>query len=105
MELKQKIEQLMSNFKDEVLKVQVQTIDEYYCGLLPYFEDDLIANIKTSIIRDLKYSDKKGTLDFKEIRKKIFEENKTEIIEDLNQDNLKEIERLKEWINELLAKD
>ena len=100
-QLQSRIEEIMTNFKDKLQKVQDKTIGEIYCDMLPYFQDDLISNIRTSIIRDLKYSEQRYGYDFVEIRKKILKENRDELIEDLNQDNLNEIKRLQEWINEL----
>ena len=100
--IQQSVEQILTQFKENIKQVQNDAISEIYGDLLPYFEDDLIANMRTRMIYDLKYSDEKYSYDFIEIRKKIFLENREEIIRDLDQDNLNEIKRLQDWIKELL---
>lgn len=99
--VQQSVEQILTQFKENIKKVQNDTISEIYCDLLPYFEDDLIANMRMRMIQDLKYSDEKYGYDFINIRKKIFLENREEIIRDLDQDNLNEIKRLQDSINTL----
>lgn len=103
--IQQSVEQILTQFKENIKQVQTDSIDEIYGNLLPYFEDDLIANMRTRMIYDLKYSNEKHGYDFIDIRKKIFLENREEIIKDLDQDNLNEIKRLQEWIKELLKLD
>lgn len=102
-QLQNRIEEVMASFSKQLKRLQDDTISELYCDLLPYFQDDLISNVRTSIIRDLKYSEQRYGYDFVEIRKTILKENRDELIEDLNQDNLNEIKRLQDWINELLS--
>ena len=99
--LQESVEDVLLKFKNDVIRVQTDAISTLYCELLPYFEDDLISNMRIQMIQDLKYSELKHSRDFKDIRAKIFKEHRDEIVNDLNQDNILKIEELQKVIEEL----
>ena len=99
--LQESVEDVLLKFKNDVIRVQTDAISTLYCELLPYFEDDLISNMRIQMIQDLKYSELKHNSDFRDIRAKILKEHRDEIVNDLNQDNILKIEELQKVIEEL----
>jgi len=107
-------QELMSRFTTGVKKVIQSTVEdvvsEFYTNILPYIESDSWTNFRNEIMDGFKnYDNRKiqAEYDFKEIRKKIYEEFRDDLIKDLNQDLLKEIEDLKksnEWLRECISK-
>jgi hypothetical protein len=98
-------QELIGKFKKELIKASKGIIEnitqEFYCDVVPYVESDSWTNFRNELMDGYKnYDNRKiqGEYDFKEIRKQIFEQFKDEIIKDLDQDNLKEIEKLKRHI-------
>jgi hypothetical protein len=92
---------LVGRFKDELIKAAEQAIGELYCDIVPHIESDSWTNYRNHLMDGLRnYSNRKiqGEYDFKKIRQSIYEEFREEIIEDLNQDNLKKIEELEKQI-------
>ncbi len=102
-ELEKYIEKKLEHFKDKMSSLAEDVMENLYCDALPYFEQDLIVNLKKKLMHDfLDYNaDLHFTDDFKKLRKKIFDEHKEEIIKHLDQDNLEKIEELKGFIGRL----
>lgn len=81
-------------------------LNNIYTDVVPWVESDSWSNYRNSIINSLTdYSslsrNEKHSHIWKTIRKKILDENREEIINDLNQDFLEEIEELKKENKEL----
>lgn len=94
-------EELMYKFKEHMLKLCDDTLGELYVNIAGYIESDAWNNFRQDILNGLKgYPNAKlrNTYDFVQIRKRILEENRAEIIEDLNQDAIMEIENLKRLV-------
>lgn len=105
---------LIERFKRQLKKDAENTIDEvlgrYYSDLVFWIESDSWSNFRARIVDAIcnypKFEEQ-VPYDGSKIRQAIFREYRGEIIEDLNQDNLKKIEelekevaRLKKWIED-----
>jgi hypothetical protein len=102
---KKEAQTLMSKFEkslqESAVKIMEQISDEFYVNVLNEIESDHWGNFRQKIVDgicDYKSNSKDLPYDFKKIRDAIFKENRQEIINDLNQDMLKEIERLRAYI-------
>ena len=107
-EAKLEAQQLIDNFKvkmyDAMKGVCEEVLDEFYYDVVPYIESDGWTNFRNELLDGFKnYHNKKiqAKYDFAEIRKAIYENHKEEIINDLNQDLVKEIKRLNEFIRDI----
>ena len=92
---------LIDKFKEELKKVADEAIGDLYCDIACHISSDSWSNYRNEMMAGFRnYDNRKvqGEYDFKEIRQAILKEHRDDIIEDLNQDMLKEIERLKEQI-------
>lgn len=105
---KQEAQTLMNQFeatlKEKATELLKTFSTSFYCDILNEIESDHWQNYRTKIVNGIcNYSNKniQGTYDFDKIRKAIYESHKEEIDKDLNQDLLKEIERLKNRIEQL----
>lgn len=102
-------QKLINKFKEDAKKALDNLLDDYlnnvYCDIVPEIESDSWSNYRITIMDAFKdYNNKdKREYDFKEIRQKIYSENKEQINKDLDQDNLKKIEELEKTI-ELMRK-
>ncbi len=96
-------QKLIDKFKVKLKSAAEDAITELYCDILPYIESDSWTNFRVKLLNDFKdYKNKvHAEHDFREIRKKIYDENKDEIIKDLNQDLVLEMESLKKTIEDL----
>jgi len=100
-EAKKEAELLFEQFRERMNKVCDETLDKLYCDVSMYIESDHWTNYRNQIMEGFKnYNNKKiqAEFDFKDIRAKIFEQFKDEIIKDLNQDLVKQVEELQEQI-------
>ena len=92
---------IMDGFKEKMSKIAAGVMGELYCDVASYIETDSWMNFRNEIMEGFKdYGNNKihAEYDFKAIRQKIFEDNKKEIIKDLNQDLIAEVESLKHTI-------
>lgn len=101
------LEKELENFKVNLKKAADESFDKWYSDFLPYIEADYTFNVQCFAENEIRYflEDKpenqyprKVTFhDYngKQIRAKIFEENKEELIDLLNKDLLKQVEDLK----------
>ena len=91
----------LQEFKKKMAKIAEDTISEVYMSPLNYIESDAWINFRNELLDGLRgYKNVKiqERHNFVKIRKQIFEENREEIIKDLNQDLLDEIKSLKNTI-------
>lgn len=95
---------LIDKFKHQLIKVSEEVIGDLYVGIGSYIESDAWSNMRNDMMDGFKNYETRlsqNAYDFKDIRKKIYEEYREEIIKDLNSDLLEEIEGLKDEINSL----
>jgi len=88
---------LVDGFKINLKKAALEVIDNLYMDVAVHIEGDSWTNYRNKIMDGFRnYGNKMvhHEYDFKIIREEIFREFRAEIIKDLDQDNLKEIERL-----------
>lgn len=100
----QEAQALMDGFKLELEKLCSETLGRLYCDVTAYIESDHWTNYRTDLLAGLcNYGNRKiqASYDFAKIRKAIFTEFRAEIIDDLNQDMIKEIEDLKQQISNM----
>ena len=89
---------LVDRFKSKLKEAADEAIGELYCDVATYIETDSWSNFRNQIMEGFKnYDNRKiqSEYDFKEIRAEIYKEYRDDIIADLNQDLLKENEKLK----------
>jgi NADPH-dependent 7-cyano-7-deazaguanine reductase QueF-like protein len=98
----QQAAELMVRFEESMKKAVIKIIEDYstdfYTKYIPHIQSDAWSNYRLSILNTLKnYPAVKADFpyDAQSIRKAIYENHKQEIVNDLNQDLLKEIEELK----------
>lgn len=101
---KEEAQKLIESFKEELSKVANDTISHFYTDITPFIESDHWRNFRTQIMdgfRNYHNGKIQNAYDFSEIRKQILKEFKEEIINDLNQDLIKENVELKNRVNRL----
>lgn len=94
-------QKLIDNFKEQIKKAADETIEELYCDVAVYIQDDSWKNFRNELMEGFKnYDNRKiqAEYDFKQIRQAILKEHREDIINDLNQDMVQEIESLKKTI-------
>lgn len=94
-------ETILQEFKEKLTDAAKDALSEFYISLSGYIESDSWHNFRNELLDGLKgYKNAKiqERYNFVKIRKQIFEENREEIIKDLNQDLLDEIKSLKNTI-------
>ena len=102
----EKFEDVMKEFKSQMLKACESTMSDLYCDVSLYIDHDTYFNMRSRIIQDIRgygRNDKNLDSEMRDIREAIFKDHREDIIKDLNQDNLDEIARLKkhiEWLDE-----
>ena len=98
---KKEAQRFINEFKERLKKVVDEVVSDAYCNVVTYIESDSWDNFRNEIMDGFKnYDNRKiqAKYNFKEIRQSILKFHKDDIIKDLNQDNLKEIENLKDRI-------
>jgi len=92
---------IIDAFKEKLKAAAEDAIGELYCDVVPHIESDSWTNYRNDLMDGFSnYGNRliQGEHDFAKIRASILKNHHEEIISDLNQDMLKEIERLKEEI-------
>jgi hypothetical protein len=90
---------LIESFKNRLKDVASDVISDLYTAIAPFIESDSWTNYRNDLMAGLcDYKRAKSSYDFKEVRRKIFQEYRAEIIEDLNKDLLAEIKSLKKQL-------
>jgi hypothetical protein len=95
---KEEAQKACDNFKEQLLKIAEEAMGSFYCDVAVYIESDSWTNYRNELLDGISnYGNRKtqGAHDFAKVRKAIYREFRDDIIEDLDQDNLKEIENLK----------
>jgi len=95
---KKEAEMLFAGFKEKFRKIADEVLGELYADVATHIESDSWGNYRSQIMNGMKNYENRmlqGEFDFEEIRRKIYEEHREEIIKDLNQDLVKENEKLK----------
>ena len=98
-------QEILNNFTTKIKKIMhdavEESVGEFYSEIIPHIETDSWTNFRNDLMAGFRnYNNRKfqGEYDFKAIRQEIYNEFRDDIIKDLDQDNLKEIEKLKEQI-------
>lgn len=92
---------VMDGFKAKMGELCNEVLSQLYCDVTPYIESDHWQNYRNELLDGLRnYDNRKiqASYEFDKIRRAIFDEYRDEIINDLNQDLVKEIQELKEKI-------
>jgi hypothetical protein len=92
---------LMDDFKEKMFKLCEETLGKLYCDVSAYIESDHWTNYRNDLLDGLQnYGNRKvqASYDFAKIRRAILNEYREEIIQDLNQDLLEEIDKLKKEV-------
>lgn len=94
-------QRIVDTFKAGLSRLCEETIGDFYCEVANYAETDAWDNVRSHLLEGLRgyKSSKYGP--WNEIRKSIYRNHREEIINDLNQDLVKEIETLKAQIARL----
>lgn len=95
---------IIDDFKEKLKKANEDVLSDLYCNVMPYIESDTWSNFRNQILdgfKDYKNSKIHNKYDFKQIRRKMFDDYKDEIIKDLNNDILEENEFLKKQVKDL----
>lgn len=96
---------LIDDFKKLLKKAANEVLSKMYCDVAYYIGTDGWTNYRNELMdgfKDYKHNKKTHAMhDFKAIRQKIFEENREEIIADLNQDLLYKVEKLEKQIDSM----
>jgi hypothetical protein len=96
---------LMDDFKKQLIKIANEVLSKMYCDVAYYIGTDGWTNYRNELMDGFKdYKNNKKThamYDFKAIRQRIFEENREEIIDDLNKDLLYKVEELEKQIDNM----
>lgn len=92
---------IMDRFKEQMGKLCEEVLSQLYCDVSAYIESDHWTNYRNDLLAGFQnYGNRKiqASYDFEKIRRAIFKEYRDEIINDLNQDLVRENEELKELI-------
>jgi len=103
-EAQKEAEQLIENFKKQLIKIAEDAIGNLYSDIIFYIKSDSWQNFRNELMDGLRnYNNRKiqAEYDFEKIRREIYNEFKDEIIKDLDQDNLQRIKKLEEKNAEL----
>jgi hypothetical protein len=99
-------QRIFSEFTNKFKKLTSEILGEVETDFLPHIETDLVLNERDEVINALtsKWNNPNaerfviGSYEAREIRARIFEENRDTIITELDQDNLKKIAELEQTI-------
>jgi len=97
-------QKIMDSFKPKLAKLLDEVMGDLYTDVSYYVDSDHWTNYRNALMDGLKgYGGGKPNHehDYKELRQAIYENHKEEIINDLNQDLIKENEKLREYVEQL----
>lgn len=100
----QEAQKIMDSFKPKIIKLMDELLYDLYTDVSYYVESDHWTNYRRRVMEGIKnYGSGKPhhKYEYKELRRAIYENNKEEIIKDLNQDLVEENEKLTSRIQEL----
>lgn len=98
--------EVIERCKAKLKKANEEALSEIYCKLEQHIETDAWMNYRTAMRQELAYANGclesvDGALWAANVRQKILEEHKSELISLLNQDHLAQIARLKDEISQI----
>jgi hypothetical protein len=96
---KREAQELVDQFKAQLIKAADAAIGDLYCDVAVHIESDSWTNYRNKLMEGFRdYNNRlvQNEFDFREIRQQIYRDFRDEIIDDLNQDNLKRIKALEE---------
>jgi hypothetical protein len=102
---KMEAQRIMDRFKQEMANVAKEVLADFYTDVSYYVESDHWTNYRNALMNGLRgytVGNVDNSYTYEQIRKAIYDNNKEEIIKDLNQDLVEENERLKNEIKKLL---
>ncbi len=93
-------QELLKKFEDKIIEIAKDILSDFYVQYVPHIESDAWANMRQHVLNELKnYSQCKNIYyDYREIRKQILKEFRSEIIDDLNKDHLQKINSLEQLL-------
>lgn len=101
---KEEAQELVDKFKLALEKAAKDVLSTLYTDVAVHIESDSWTNFRNELMEGFKnYDNRKiqSEYDFKEIRQAILKEHRADIINDLNQDLVKENEDLKKRVEQL----
>ncbi len=107
---KEEAQLIIDGFKKKLVEAAEEAISNLYCDIVVHIESDSWTNYRNDMMEGFKdYNNRKvqGQHDFKAIRQQIYKDFRSDIIKDLDQDNLEKIKGLEEqlkWEKELRFK-
>lgn len=95
--------QLLEHFRASMKAIADEVIRDLYCDIGPHIETDAWSNFRNEIVSGLQdyRSRHAARYDFQKIRESLLKNHREDIVADLNQDLLKENEKLKADIERL----
>jgi len=97
-------QKIMDSFKPKLAKLMDEVMGDLYTDVSYYVDSDHWTNYRNALMDGFKgYRGGKTNHehDYKELRQAIYDNHKDEIISDLNQDLIKENDRLREYVAQL----
>ena len=101
---KEEAQKIMDSFKPKIKDLISELMGELYTDVSYYVDSDHWTNYRNALMdgfQNYKYGKADHKYDFKALRKAIYENNKDEIIKDLNQDLVEENTKLKDLIHQM----
>ncbi|MHA1832468.1 MAG: hypothetical protein ACTSV7_00635 [Candidatus Baldrarchaeia archaeon] len=101
---KEEAQKIMDSFKLKLATLLDEVMADLYTDVSFYVESDHWTNYRNSLMdgfKDYKHGKAGHEYNFKDLRQVIYENNKDEIVQDLNQDLVAENEKLKADIERL----
>jgi len=101
---KQEAQKIMDSFKPKLKSLMDEVLSDLYTDVSYYIDSDHWTNYRNALMNGFKgYKHGKTNHEYcyKDLRQAIYENNKEEIVKDLNQDLVEEVEKLKEQIEQL----
>lgn len=101
---KEEAQKIMDSFKPKLVSLITEILGDLYTDVSFYVESDHWTNYRNALMNgfnDYKRGKIDHSYDFKELRRAIYENNKEEIIKDLNQDLVAENRKLEERIKNM----
>ena len=101
---KEEAQKIMDSFKPKLAKLLDEVLGDLYTDVSYYVDSDHWTNYRNALMdgfRGYKQGSSAHEYDYKELRQAIYNNHKSEIVKDLNQDLVEENERLKSQIEHL----
>lgn len=101
-EFEKQVQERMDNALEVIKKSLNSTLDDLYCDYIPHAYGDALTNFRNAMMEEIvsEGSSRYG-YDKKELRQRIWKENKSELVKLLNADLLEENARLNNELDRL----